>query len=178
MLPLPHAMMDEQDRKLYTLLALQELGSCTHMQLLYFMFENDIMTFFDLSLALGELVDDGQAAKMAHPADSLYTITEAGKELLSFFANRMPHSKVKLITEQAPAWRERFTREKQFVSKVTQNASGEYILHLNLMDGFTSMLSIDAPIPDRSLAEKMASRWEKNAGDIYMYLMNKLGEDQ
>ena len=33
-------------------------------------------------------------------------------------------------------------------------------------------------IPDRSLAEKMASRWEKNAGDIYMYLMNKLGEDQ
>ncbi len=178
MLPLPHAMMDEQDRKLYTLLALQELGSCTHMQLLYFMFENDIMTFFDLSLALGELVDDGQAAKMAHPADSLYTITEAGRELLSFFANRMPHSKVKLITEQAPAWRERFTREKQFVSKVTQNASGEYILHLNLMDGFTSMLSIDAPIPDRSLAEKMASRWEKNAGDIYMYLMNKLGEDQ
>ena len=178
MLPLPHALMDEQDRKLYTLLALQELGSCTHMQLLYFMFENDIMTFFDLSLALGELVDDGQAAKMAHPADSLYTITEAGKELLSFFANRMPHSKVKLITEQAPAWRERFTREKQFVSKVTQNASGEYILHLNLMDGFTSMLSIDAPIPDRSLAEKMASRWEKNAGDIYMYLMNKLGEDQ
>ena len=178
MLPLPHAMMDEQDRKLYTLLALQELGSCTHMQLLYFMFENDIMTFFDLSLALGELVDDGQAAKMAHPADSLYTITEAGKELLSFFANRMPHSKVKLITEQAPAWRERFTREKQFVSKVTQNASGEYILHLNLMDGFTSMLSIDAPIPDRSLAEKMSSRWEKNAGDIYMYLMNKLGEDQ
>lgn len=178
MLPLPHAMMDEQDRKLYTLLALKELGSCTHMQLLYFMFENDIMTFFDLSLALGELVDDGQAAKMAHPADSLYTITEAGEEMLSFFANRMPHSKVMLITEKAPAWRERFTREKQFVSKVTQNESGEYLLHLKLMDGFTSMLSIDVPIPDRSLAEKMASRWEENAGDIYMYLMNKLGDNK
>lgn len=178
MLPLPHAMMDEQDRKLYTLLALRELGSCTHIQLLYFMFENDIMTFFDLSLALGELVDDGQAARMAHPADSLYTITEAGLEMLTFFANRIPHSKVKLITEKAPAWRERFTREKQFVSKVTQNESGEYILHLKLMDGFTSMLSIDVPIPERSLAEKMAARWENNAGDIYMYLMTKLGEDK
>lgn len=178
MLPLPHAMMDEQDRKLYTLLALKELGSCTHMQLLYFMFENDIMTFFDLSLALGELVDDGQAAKMAHPADSLYTITEAGEEMLSFFANRMPHSKVMLITEKAPAWRERFTREKQFVSKVTQNESGEYLLHLKLMDGFTSMLSIDVPIPDRALAEKMAARWEDSAGDIYMYLMNKLGDNK
>ena len=118
MLPLPHAMLDEQDRKMYTLFALRELGSCTHMQLLYFMFENDIMTFFDLSLALGELVDEGHAAKLAHPADSLYTITEAGLETLGFFAKRMPHSKVKRITDAAPAWRERFNREKQFVSKV------------------------------------------------------------
>ncbi|MBR5232012.1 MAG: DUF4364 family protein [Clostridia bacterium] len=178
MLPLPHAMMDEQDRKLYTLLALRELGSCTHMQLLHFMFENDIMTFFDLSLALGELVDEGNASKMAHPADSLYAITDAGLEMLTFFANRMPHSKVTLIKEAAPAWREKFTREKQFVSKVTQNKSGEYLLHLKLMDGFDAMLSIDVPIPERSLAEKMAARWEDNAGDIYLYLMNKLGENK
>ena len=46
------------------------------------------------------------------------------------------------------------------------------------MDGFTSTLSIDVPIPERSLAEKMASRWESNAGDIFMYLMQKLGEEQ
>lgn len=177
MLPLPHAMMDEQDRKMYTLLALRELGSCTHMQLLYFMFENDIMTFFDLSLALGELVDEGHAAKMAHPADSLYAITDAGLETLGFFVNRMPHSKVKLITENAPAWRARFTREKQFVSKVTQNESGEYLLHLKLMDGFTSVLSIDVPIPERSLAEKMAARWEGCAGEVYAFLMARLGED-
>ena len=115
---------------------------------------------------------------MAHPADSLYAITDAGLEMLTFFANRMPHSKVTLIKEAAPAWREKFTREKQFVSKVTQNKSGEYLLHLKLMDGFDAMLSIDVPIPERSLAEKMAARWEDNAGDIYLYLMNKLGENK
>ena len=60
MLPNQPALLDETDRKLYTLLALRELGGCTHTQLLYFMFENDIMSYFDLALALHELVDEGQ----------------------------------------------------------------------------------------------------------------------
>ena len=51
MLPNQPALLDETDRKLYTLLALRELGGCTHTQLLYFMFENDIMSYFDLALA-------------------------------------------------------------------------------------------------------------------------------
>ena len=50
MLPNQPALLDETDRKLYTLLALRELGGCTHTQLLYFMFENDIMSYFDLAI--------------------------------------------------------------------------------------------------------------------------------
>jgi len=176
MLPIPPALMDESDRKLYTLLALRELGSCTHMQLLYFMVENDIMTYFDLSLALHALVDEGHAAKIAHPADSLYRITEAGMEALSFFINRLAHSKVTLICEQAPAWRERFTREKQYVGKVTQNPGGEYLASLKLVEGDTTVLSIEIPAPEYKLADHLAKAWPQCAGEIYQYLMRTLGE--
>ena len=69
MLPNQPALLDETDRKLYTLLALRELGGCTHTQLLYFMFENDIMSYFDLALALHELVDEGQLVRTNHPLD-------------------------------------------------------------------------------------------------------------
>lgn len=178
MLPIPHAMLDESDRKLFTLLALHELGSCSHMQLLYFMFENDIMSFFDLSLALPELVDNGYAAKVAHPADNLYVITDAGRETLKMFANRIPHTKAELIKSTAPAWRERFIIEKQFVAKTTQNASGEYVLHLQLVDSAAPLMSIDIPLPERTLADHMEKRWTKYAGDIYQYILNKLGGDE
>lgn len=176
MLPIPPALLEEKDRKLYTLLALRELGSCTHMQLLYFMFENDIMTYFDLSLALPELVSEGLAARTAHPADSLYMITPAGREQLGFFESRLPNSRVTRIKEQAPAWRARFTREKQYVGKVTQNARGEYVAHLTLVDGEGTTMAIDIPIPERGLAERMCARWPDRAGEIYQFIMHTLGE--
>ena len=177
MLPIPPAMLDKSDRKLYTLLALRELGSCSHMQLLYFMVENDIMTYFDLSLALHELVNEGHAAKIAHPADSLYQITDAGREALSFFVNRLAHSKTTLICEKAPAWRERFDAEKQYAAKVIQNPGGEYVAQLRLVDGTTSILSLDIPAPERRLADQFVNAWPAHAGEIYHYLMNTLGEE-
>ena len=176
MLPIPHALLDESDRKLFTLLALRELGSCTHLQLLYFMVENEIMTYFYLSLALPELVESGHAVKVPHPADSLYQITDAGLEALSFFINRLPHSKVTQIRENAPAWRERFTREKQYAAKLTQSPSGEYIAHLSLVDGNTTLLSLEIPVPERRLADQLTAAWPGHAGDIYQYLMKTLGE--
>ena len=178
MLPNQPAMLDESERKLYTLLALQELGGCTHMQMLYFLFENDIMTYFDLSLALHELVSEGQAGKIPGPADNLYEITAAGREALSFFVNRLAHSKVTLIRAQAPAWRERFARERQFVGKVTQSPSGEYVAHLQLMDGSATLLTLDVPAPERKLADRIVKAWPSCAGDIYGHLMRTLGEAQ
>ena len=177
MLPNQPAMLDETDRKLYTLLALRELGSASHLQLLYFMVDNDIMTYFDLSLALHELVDEGQAAKIAHPADSLYQITEAGRETLSFFVNRLAHSKATLICREAPAWRERFAAEKQFSAKVVQQPGGEYVTQLRLVDGSAVALSIDIPSPERRLADQLAAAWPRHAGEIYQYLMDTLGKD-
>ena len=156
MLPNQPALLDETDRKLYTLLALRELGGCTHTQLLYFMFENDIMSYFDLALALHELVDEGQLVRTNHPLDYLYAPTSAGLETLSFFINRLPHSKVVLICDRAPAWKQRFQREKQYAAKVAQNASGEYVVQLNLVEGNVARLSIDLPVPEHAMAERMA----------------------
>jgi len=178
MLPLPHAMLEERNRKLYTLLALRELGSCSYLQLLYFMSEYGVMTAFDLSLALPELVDEGYAAKITHPADSLYTITDAGREALNLFMNHIPLSTAQLITDKAPAWLERFTREKQFLSETTVSENGECILHLKLVDGTAPMLCIDIPLPQKSLSEHMEKQWFRHAGEIYQYLLSTLGGNE
>ena len=105
-------------------------------------------------------------------------MTDAGTETLTFFANRIPHSKSQLIIEKAPAWRERFTREKQFVAKTTQNESGEYVLHLKLMEREAPMLSVDIPMPEKSLADHMEKQWARHAGDIYQYILSKLGGNE
>lgn len=55
-----------------------------------------------------------------------------------------------LICDRAPAWKQRFQREKQYAAKVTQNASGEYVVQLNLVDGNVARLSIDLPVPEHA----------------------------
>lgn len=177
MLPHSPAMLDESERKLFTLLALRELGSCSHTQLLYFMVDNGIMTYFDLSLALHELIDEGQAAKIVHPMDVLYQITEAGRETLSFFVNRLAHSKKTLICEQAPAWRERFDAEKHYPAKVFRSPDGEYSVQMRLLDGASSLMQLELPAPDRKLAEQIVQVWPKRAGEIYQFMMRALGEE-
>ena len=177
MLPNPPPLMDESERKLYTLLALKELGRCTHLQLLYFMVENDIMSYFDLALALHDLVSEGQATKVAHSSDNLYSITAAGDEALSFFINRLAYSKVTMIREKAPAWRERFQLEAQFAGEISQNQNGEYVAHLRLMDGNTVLMSLDIPAPERKLANALVKAWPQHAADIYQFVLSALGEE-
>lgn len=177
MLPIPPALLDERERKLYTLLALKELGSCTHTQLLYFMVENEIMSYFDLALALPELVNGGQAAKIAHPADSLYQITAAGLETVDFFVHKLPHSKVVRIHDSAPSWRERFAIEQEYSAKIVQQPGGEYVAQLRLVEGSCTVLSIDVPAPEHKMADRFAQAWPRHAGEIYQYLMETLGEE-
>ncbi len=178
MLPNQPALLDETERKLYTLLALRELGGCTHTQLLYFMFENDIMSYFDLSLALHALVDDGQLIRTSHALDYLYVPTKSGLETLSFFINRLPHSKVTLICSQAPAWKQRFQLENQYATNITQGASGEYVAQLRLVEGNVVRLSIDIPVPEHAIAERMTRRWPSCAGEVYQQLLEALGKEE
>ena len=178
MLPNPPAMLDESERKLYTLLALRELGSCNDLQLLYFMVDNEIMTYFDLSLALPELVNEGHAARLSGAAGILYQITDAGKETLSFFVNRLPHSKATQIIAAAPDWREKCMSEKQFPAQVIHLPGGACVAQLRLMEENLPALSLDIPLPDRATADRIVRLWPQRAGDIYRYLMSILDDSE
>ena len=58
-----------------------------------------------------------------------------------------------------------------------QNPGGEYVAQLRLVDGTTSILSLDIPAPERRLADQFVNAWPAHAGEIYHYLMNTLGEE-
>jgi len=174
---LPRSMLEPTDAQLYTLLALKELGSSTHLQLLYFMADHDIMTYFDLTIALSKLVKDGNAAMITHPADALYAITPAGEETLGFFMNRIPFSLVSLIRDKAPLYRERYAKEKQYAAAVTQGTHGDFIAHLCIMEGDIPAMELKFNVPTAEMAERLTAAWQQNAAEVYRYLLGTLQED-
>lgn len=176
MLPSSPPIMDELDRNLYTLLSLSELGGCTHLQLLQFVVENQLMTYFDLTLALYELTKAEHVTKEENPIDGIYLITESGQKTLSFFIHRLPHSKIKLIHDTAPFWRRQFDSEKAHPAQISQKENGEYSALLRLFDGKSILMQLELSFPEYQMAKQMTEAWPEHAGEIYRHLIDTLGE--
>ena len=70
--------VSQGEQKLLILLALQQLGGVTQLQLLRFMVEEDFMNYFVLQLNLCELEEMGQVCMTHQLLGSLYELTEQG----------------------------------------------------------------------------------------------------
>ena len=81
----PPRRAPDNEQKLIVLCCLNRLGPCTELQLLQFLFEYDLMNYFEMMFALNDLCDRGQAARTKKGAGYLYAVTAAGVEALMLF---------------------------------------------------------------------------------------------
>ena len=88
----PPKRSPEDEQRLIVLYALEQLSPCTELQLLQFLFEYDLMNYFEMMFALNDLCDRGQAARAKAQTGYAYQLTAAGEEALQLFGNRVPRS--------------------------------------------------------------------------------------
>ena len=165
------------ENKLLVLLAVDQLGPLTNLQLLQFLAENDLMDYITLQLALGELMSAGHLEKTPHALGPLYTLTREGRESLALFSRRIPHSSHSLIKNGAAYWRARFQREKQVLSDFHRLEDGTYALELRLMEKDQSLLETMLLLPSRDMADRFSRSWPRAAADFYGFLIRELGGD-
>lgn len=171
-----HTPDDEQ--RLKVLYCLDYLGPCTELQLLQFLFEQDLMNYFDMMFALNDLCAGGQAVRTQKKAGHLYEVTDAGKESLSLFGNRVPASLKCLMQETGEKWKARFLQEDQYPVSIRQTKRGECELALSVVEQGMDMLNISFTLPSREMAEQLGEKWTKKAGLIYETLFRLLSEDE
>lgn len=165
------------ENKLLVLLAVDQLGPLTNLQLLQFLAENDLMDYITLQLALGELMEAGHLEKTPHALGPLYALTLEGRESLALFARRIPHSSRMLVKGGAAQWKARFQREKQVLSDFHRQEDGTYSLTLRLMEKDQPLLEMTLVLPSRDMADHLSRNWPKAAGDFYGFLIRELGGD-
>lgn len=171
-----HAPEDEQ--RLMVLYTLDRIGPCTELQLLQFFFEGDILNYFDMMFALNDLCARGQTARTQKKAGYLYALTEAGREALSLFGSRVPASLKTLLAETGEAWKNRFLEEEQYPVSVKQKSRGECELELAVVEQDMEMLHLSLTLPSREMADALAGKWAKKAGEVYETVFRLLSEDE
>lgn len=166
----------DTENKLLLLYAVDKLGPLTAHQLLVFMVENDAMDYVSIQLGLAELVDSSLLRKAKHALGMLYILTGKGRDALSLFEAKVPHSRRTLIDSQVAAWRQRFKRERQMLSSFEKAGESEYIVRLLLNEQETQLLEMKISVPTHQIAQRFCDAWIQEAPGIYAHIMRSLGE--
>lgn len=168
----------EQDMRLIVLYSLQKLGPCTELQLLQFLFDNDVMNYFDMMFSLGTLCEQGLAGRTRFRAGFRYQTTPAGDETLRLFSNRVPASLQKKIEAEAAQWKRKFKKEDTLHTYVAQLPRGEFELNMTLSEQEMDLLRLTLSLPTSDMANALAARWPDKAGKVYEAIIRILTEDE
>ena len=174
----PPRRAPDNEQKLIVLCCLNNLGPCTELQLLQFLFEYDLMNYFEMMFALNDLCDRGQAARTKKRAGYLYAVTAAGAEALALFGNRVPASVYALLEKNGRDWKQRFRREAQNLSEITQTDRGEYELKLRVVEQDMDMMTLTVTLPSREMAQQLSDEWPGKASSIYAEIFRMLTEQK
>jgi DNA-binding PadR family transcriptional regulator len=173
----PPRRAPEEERRLIVLYSLHHLAPCNHIQLYQFIAELEQMDYFDMMFVLNDLCDQGQAVRLKRRVGYQYEVTDAGREVLQLFGNRVPHSLKMLLAETGASWHARFQEEAQFHHEIIKTEQGETELILSVVENDSDSLRITIPLPSEDLAHVLAARWRRKGGDIYGTIFRLLMED-
>lgn len=170
----PPRQMPDFERRMVVLQCLRFLGPCTDLQLLRFLTEYDLMNYFDMMFALTDLCAQGQAVRTKEQVGYIYNLTEAGKEAMALFGDRVPRSVQAIVTDNAPRWARRFAQEGQCAASIDKNAWGEWDLTLSLRDNQNNMMRLILSLPSQQLAGEISRKWPDKAAEIYRQIIRIL----
>lgn len=174
---IPEHRMSDLEKQMVVLYALDKLGETTNLQLIDFFHQSDVIGYFDLQLTLYRLCDGGQAASEPLRGDYLYRLTEAGHQALAMFQKSLPASALRVIDEEAPLFKERFTAQKETPARIEHDEGQEYHAVMEINERKMNLLRLSLSLPTPELAARCCEKWGKNAQKIYDFIVETLSKE-
>jgi len=163
---------------LYKLIVLYMLNRVsfpiTPAQISEFILEKEYTNFLTLQQVISELAD----ANMLHTQNTnnrtLLTITEEGRETLTFFENRISDTIKEEILEFFRSKEFELLDEVSIQSNYYKSTSGDYEAHLLAKERGINLIELKLSVPDKETATAICDNWQEKNQEIYQYLIKQL----
>ena len=142
--------------------ALQDIAMC-----------DEGVDYFDFAECLADLVASGHIDL----EDSLYSITEKGRQNSAICESSLPYS-VRMRAEEALVeTNEKLKRRALVGAAIRESDSGGYIVTLSLRDELDELLKMDLMVTRKDMAVAIQKRFRRDAESLYGEILNLLFKD-
>lgn len=161
--------------KLMNLYMLKQVNfPLTNAQLTDFFLQHEYASYFTLQQALSELQESGLIHTESTHNSTRYLITREGEEALGFFSSNISPAIVEDMDRYLKENRFRMRNESTITADYYKSTSQDFIVHCEVREGKSKLISLELSVPDKEQAQIMCSNWREKSQDIYAFAMKTL----
>lgn len=130
--------------------------------------------YFTIQQALHELMDSSLVKAESSDGSTHYTLTKEGEDTLSYFGDRIPKAMTDDLIDYLNAHQYKFKNEAIVHANYSKASGSEYLVHLSVTEGASTLIDLSLSVPDEALAASMCHNWRERSTGIYEYLFEQL----
>ena len=167
-------IQDMLDVKVLILLVMARVNTpLTVSQIYELSFQDDKLTYFDVCEAVPQMVETGQLAEV-YPEH--FSITESGREIGEVMESSIAYPVAERAKAAAAEYNQDVRRDEVINTAVTELPSGEALVHLELLDEGSKLMTLELLSPTLRQGWKLEKTYRKRAETIYRCIMNAFGD--
>lgn len=170
--------MTQDPLTLYKLIVLYMLDrvnfKLSYSQISSFILEKEYTNFMTLQQVIADLQDTELISTDASLNRTLFSITEEGRNTLSYFRNRIGDAIINDIDAFLSEKHLELKSEASIIAKYYKTTSGDYEAELIAREKESDLVNIKISVPAKDMAESICENWYDKNEQIYKYLMEEL----
>lgn len=136
--------------------------------------EKNIAQYMSIQEALEDLVADNYITVSDNRNSHLYSITEEGRETLSFFYQNLSVPLRDDIDECLSKEQYHLRDIAASTADYYESSKNEYIVELKVVERGSELVNINLLVASPEEADTICNRWKEANADVYEYLISRL----
>ncbi len=146
----------------------------SNTQIANFFLDRDYTDYFRIQQVINELIDAEMIIAETTHSKTQYRITNAGKETLEFFKDKITDAIEDDLISYFKTNRMQIKKENSILADYYKTSSQNYAARCEIRSENRTMLDLTLFVKTKKQAEAICDNWKKQNEDVYAYLMDTL----
>lgn len=146
----------------------------TKAQIYDFILEKEYSNYFTLTQATFELTEDGFIESSSTHSSTFLTLTDKGRDTLTFFQNRISEGIKSDINKYYEDHKLQIVNDVSVMTNYYRTSGGDYVADLSAREKSEDLINIRINMPTEDSARAVCEHWRDSSSDIYSFILEKL----